>query len=62
MGGMRSGYKIFIIKAEGKRPHGRLRHEWEENVQMDFVEMGGEGVASNTQQFFITYTTNYPLG
>jgi hypothetical protein len=27
MGGMRSGYKIFIIKAEGKRPHGRLRHE-----------------------------------
>jgi hypothetical protein len=29
MGGVRSAYKIFIRKPEGKRPLGRPRRRWE---------------------------------
>jgi hypothetical protein len=27
-------------KPEGKRPLGRPRHRWEDNIKMDFQEMG----------------------
>jgi hypothetical protein len=29
---IRNAYKILIRKPEGKRPHGRPRHKWEDNV------------------------------
>jgi hypothetical protein len=41
---MRSSYNIFVGKREGKRPLGRHRHEWEDNVGMDLSEIGWEGV------------------
>jgi hypothetical protein len=28
-------------KPEGKRPLGRLRHRWEDNIKMDLQEVGG---------------------
>jgi hypothetical protein len=28
-------YKISFEKPEGKRPLGRPRHRWEENIKMD---------------------------
>jgi hypothetical protein len=31
-------------KAERKRPLGRSRRRWEENIRMDLGEMGREGV------------------
>jgi hypothetical protein len=31
---------VFIGKAEGKRPLGRLRHGWKGNNKMDFREIG----------------------
>jgi hypothetical protein len=40
MGEMRCTYKILVGKPEGKRPLGR----WEDNIILDFREMGQEGV------------------
>jgi hypothetical protein len=36
-------YKILVGKPEGKRPLGRPRHRWEDNIKMDLqdVECGG---------------------
>ena len=31
-------------KPEGKRPLGRLRRRWEENIKMDFQEVGCGGM------------------
>ena len=31
----RSVYKVLLVKPEGKRPHGRHRRKWEDNVKMD---------------------------
>jgi len=28
-------YRILVGRSEGKRPVGRPRHRWEDNVQMD---------------------------
>jgi hypothetical protein len=36
--------KIFVGKPEGKRPFGRLRRRWEDNIRMDLREVGREGV------------------
>jgi hypothetical protein len=32
---MRNAYKIFVQTAEGKRPFGRCRRRWEDNIKMD---------------------------
>jgi hypothetical protein len=31
-------------RPEGKRPLGRPRHRWEDNIKMDFREIGIDGV------------------
>jgi hypothetical protein len=41
---MRIVYRILIGKPEGKRPFGRRRHRWKDNVKMDLREIGWEGV------------------
>jgi hypothetical protein len=33
-------YRLFVGKAEGKRPLGRPRHRWEDNIRMDLLELG----------------------
>jgi hypothetical protein len=43
MGEMRNSY-ILVGKPEGKRPLGRPRHRWEDNIKMDLRELGWEGV------------------
>jgi hypothetical protein len=35
-------YKILVTKSEGKRPHRRLMHGWEDNIKMDLKEIGCE--------------------
>jgi hypothetical protein len=40
MGEMRNAYKILFGKSEGKRPLGRPRRRWEDNITMDFREIG----------------------
>jgi hypothetical protein len=42
--GVRNAYKIVIGTAEGKRPRGRCRRRWEDNIRMDLREIRWEGV------------------
>jgi len=44
MGKMRNAYKILVGKPEGKRPFGRPRRSWENNVKMDLKEIWWKGV------------------
>jgi hypothetical protein len=41
---MKNGYKSLVGEPEGKRPLGRPRHRWEENIKRDHREIGLEGV------------------
>jgi hypothetical protein len=41
---MKNAYKILVGKPEGKRPRGRHRRWWENNVRIDLREIGFEGV------------------
>ena len=43
MGEGRSVHRVLVGKSEGKRPLGRPRRRWEDNIKMDFQEMGGGG-------------------
>ena len=40
MGEGRGVYRILVGKPEGKRPLGRPRRRWEDNVKMDLQEVG----------------------
>jgi hypothetical protein len=40
---MRNAYKMLVGNSEGMKPIGRPRHRWEDNVKMDFREIGMEG-------------------
>jgi hypothetical protein len=37
-------YRILIGRLEGKRSVGRTRCRWEDNIKMNFREIGLEGV------------------
>jgi hypothetical protein len=38
MGINRNAYKIIVWKPEVKRPLGRPRHRWENNIKMDLLK------------------------
>ena len=41
----RDAYRVLMGKPEEKRPLGRLRHTWEDNIKMDLQEVGwGHGL------------------
>jgi hypothetical protein len=40
MGEKRKSYRLLVGKPEGKRPLGRPRHRWVDNIKMDLVEVG----------------------
>jgi hypothetical protein len=40
----RNAYNSLIGKLEGRRPLGRPGHRWEDNITMDLLEIGWEGV------------------
>ena len=40
MGEERRVYRVLMGKPEGKRPLGRLRHRWVDNIRMDLQEVG----------------------
>jgi hypothetical protein len=37
-GGDKKSYKILVGSPEGKRPLGRPRHRWEDNIKIDLRE------------------------
>jgi hypothetical protein len=44
MGEERKLYKVLVGKPEGKRPLGRPRRRWEDEIRMDLRETGLVGV------------------
>ena len=40
----RGVYRLSVGKPEGKRPLGRPRDRWEDNIKMDLTEVGCEGM------------------
>jgi hypothetical protein len=44
MGEERDVYRVLVGKPEGKRRLGRSRHRWEDNIRMDFQEVGCGGM------------------
>jgi hypothetical protein len=44
MGEKRNAYRLLVGKPEGRRPLGRLRLKWLDNIRMDLVEVERGGV------------------
>ena len=40
VGERKSVYRVLVGKCEGKRPLGRPRHRWEDNIKIDLQEVG----------------------
>jgi hypothetical protein len=43
MGEGRDVYMVFVGRPEGKRPLGRPRRRWEDNIKLDLREIGIDG-------------------
>jgi hypothetical protein len=43
-GAKRNAYRILVEKPEGKRPLGRPRRRWMDNIKMDLREVGWDGM------------------
>jgi hypothetical protein len=43
-GESRNAYRILVGKPEGKRPLGRPRRMWVDNIKMDLREIGWDGM------------------
>jgi hypothetical protein len=44
MGERRGAYRALVGKPEGRRPLGRPRHRWEDNIKIDHCEVGWGGM------------------
>jgi hypothetical protein len=44
MGERRGAYRVLVGKPEGRRPLGRPRCRWEDNIKMDLREVGWGGM------------------
>jgi hypothetical protein len=44
MGEGRGVYSVLVGRPKGKRPLGRPRHRWEDNIKLDLREIGIDGV------------------
>jgi hypothetical protein len=40
VGKQRCVYRVLVGKSEGKRPMGRPRRRWKDNIRMDLQEVG----------------------
>jgi hypothetical protein len=43
MGKKRNMYRLLVGKPEGKRPLGRPRHRFVDNIKMHLAEIGSDG-------------------
>ena len=44
MGERRGIYRVLVGEPKGKRPLGRMRHRWEDNIKLDLQEVGCWGM------------------
>jgi hypothetical protein len=44
MGAKRNAYRILVGQTKGKRPLGRPRRRWGDNIRMDLREIGWGGM------------------
>jgi hypothetical protein len=44
MGAKRNEYRILVGNPEGKKPLGRPRHRWVDNIKIDLKERGWDGM------------------
>jgi hypothetical protein len=44
MGEGKGAYRILVGRPEGRRPLGRPRRRWEDNIKMDLQELGWGGM------------------
>jgi hypothetical protein len=44
MGEKRNAYRILVGNLKGKRPLGRLKRRWVDNIQMDFRDIRWDGM------------------
>jgi len=44
MGGSRGIYRVLVQKPEGRRPLGRPRYRWEDNIKVYLQEVGCGGM------------------
>jgi hypothetical protein len=44
MGEGRGVHRVLVGRPDGKRPLGRPRHRWEDNIKLDVREIGIDGV------------------
>jgi hypothetical protein len=53
MGEDRGVHRVLVGKPEGKRPLGRPRRKWEDNIKMDLQKVGGGVVETGWSWFRI---------
>jgi hypothetical protein len=40
IGEKRGAYRLLVVKLDGRRALGKPRRRWQDNIKMDFLEMG----------------------
>ena len=53
MGERRGVFRVVVVKPEGKRPPGRLRSRWKDNIKLDLQEVGCGGVWTESSWLWI---------
>jgi hypothetical protein len=43
MGEIRCAYRVLVERPEGKKPLGRPRRRWQDNIKMDLQDVGCGG-------------------
>jgi len=43
----RNAYSVLVGRPEGRRPLGKSRHRWEDNIKMELQELGLKGMDWN---------------
>jgi hypothetical protein len=51
MGEKRNAYRLLVGKSEARRPLGRPRRTWVDNIKMDLVDVGWGGLGQDRERW-----------